>query len=130
MLRTIRLTLAIISLALITLLFMDFTGTLHTWLGWMARIQFLPALLALNVGVIVLLVALTWVFGRIYCSVICPPRHIAGHPGMDRKAAEETAEAAVLLFARQIGVEVWCPRPVYRCTGCRDKFFRGIACPV
>ena len=72
MLRTIRLTLAIISLALITLLFMDFTGTLHTWLGWMARIQFLPALLALNVGVIVLLVALTWVFGRIYCSVICP----------------------------------------------------------
>ena len=72
MLRTIRLTLAIISLALITLLFVDFTGTLHTWLGWMARIQFLPAVLALNVGVVMLLVALTWVFGRVYCSIICP----------------------------------------------------------
>ena len=56
----------------ITLLFLDFTGTLHTWLGWTAKMQFLPALLALNAVVIVVLVALTLVFGRIYCSVICP----------------------------------------------------------
>lgn len=26
-------------------LFLDFTGTLHAWLGWMARVQFLPAVL-------------------------------------------------------------------------------------
>jgi polyferredoxin len=38
----------------------------------MAKLQFLPAVLALNVGVIVFLVLLTLVFGRIYCSVICP----------------------------------------------------------
>ena len=38
----------------------------------MAKIQFLPALLALNVGVVLLLVLLTLVFGRVYCSVICP----------------------------------------------------------
>lgn len=38
----------------------------------MARIQFLPAVLALNVGVVVALVILTLLFGRIYCSVICP----------------------------------------------------------
>ena len=36
------------------------------------KIQFLPALLALNVGIIIALVALTLIFGRIYCSVICP----------------------------------------------------------
>ena len=72
MLRTIRLTLAIISLTLITLLFLDFTGTLHAWFGWMAHIQFLPAVLALNVSVILLLLALICIFGRIYCSVICP----------------------------------------------------------
>ncbi len=35
---------------MITLLFLDFTGTLHTWFGWLAKIQFLPAVLALNVG--------------------------------------------------------------------------------
>jgi ferredoxin len=56
----------------ITLLFLDFTGALHGYLGWMAKVQFLPALLALNVGVVVALVLLTLVFGRVYCSVICP----------------------------------------------------------
>ena len=72
MLRKIRLTCGIICLTLITLLFLDFTGTLHGWFGWLAKIQFLPAVLALNVGVVVLLIILTGVFGRIYCSVICP----------------------------------------------------------
>ena len=72
MLRKIRLTLAILFFTLITLLFLDFTGTMHAWFGWMAKIQFLPAVLALNVGVIVLLIALTLVLGRVYCSVICP----------------------------------------------------------
>ena len=67
-----RLTLAVIFFALITLLFLDFTGTLHTWFGWMAKIQFLPAVLALNIGVVLFLAVLTLVFGRIYCSVICP----------------------------------------------------------
>ena len=56
----------------ITWLFLDFTGTAHAWLGWMAKLQFLPAVLALNVGVIIGLVAITLVLGRIYCSVICP----------------------------------------------------------
>lgn len=72
MLRTIRLTLAVIFFALITLLFLDFTGTLHAWFGWMAKIQFLPAVLALNIGVVLFLAVLTLAFGRIYCSVICP----------------------------------------------------------
>ena len=72
MLRTIRLTTALICFTLITLLFLDFTGTLHMWFGWMAKIQFLPAVLALNLGVVLFLIALTWIFGRVYCSVICP----------------------------------------------------------
>lgn len=72
MLRKIRIAFAVIFFTLITLLFLDFTGSIHTWFGWMAKIQFLPALLALNIGVVVLLIALTLVVGRIYCSVICP----------------------------------------------------------
>ena len=68
----IRRILAIIFFAFITLLFLDFTGTLHAWLGWMAKIQFLPAVLALNFGVIAGLLLLTLLFGRVYCSVICP----------------------------------------------------------
>ena len=72
MLRKIRTILAAVFFTLITLLFLDFTGTLHCWLGWMAKVQFLPAVMALNVVVVVGLIALTLVFGRIYCSVICP----------------------------------------------------------
>ena len=72
MLRKLRIIAATIFFALITLLFLDFTGTLHAWFGWLAKIQFLPAVMALNVGVIVLLVALTLLFGRVYCSGICP----------------------------------------------------------
>ena len=72
MLRKIRVTLAVVCFTLITLLFLDFTGTLHAWFGGLAKIQFLPAVLALNVGVIVALLALTLLSGRVYCSVICP----------------------------------------------------------
>ena len=56
----------------ITLLFLDFTGTLHHWFSWIPKLQLLEAVLAVNVIAIVLLVALTLVFGRIYCSIICP----------------------------------------------------------
>ena len=41
-------------------------------LGWMAKLQLLPAILAGNVLVLVCLAVLTVLFGRIYCSVICP----------------------------------------------------------
>ncbi|MCM1300483.1 MAG: ferredoxin, partial [Bacteroides cellulosilyticus] len=56
MLRKIRILLAVLFFAAVTLLFLDFTGTLHAWLGWTARVQFLPALLALNLGVVAVLV--------------------------------------------------------------------------
>ena len=72
MLRRIRTILAAVFFTLITLLFLDFTGTLHCWLSWMAKVQFLPAVMALNFVVVGALVVLTLVFGRIYCSVICP----------------------------------------------------------
>ena len=72
MLRKIRIVLAAIFLLGLTWLFLDFTGTAHAWLGWMAKTQALEAILALNVLVIVLLAVLTLIFGRIYCSVICP----------------------------------------------------------
>jgi len=54
------------------LLFLDFTGGIHRYAGWMAKIQFLPAALALNVIVVAVLLLLTLLLGRIYCSVICP----------------------------------------------------------
>lgn len=72
MLKRTRTLLAAVVFILITLLFVDFTGTFQPYVGWLAKIQFLPAVLALNVIVVAALVLLTLIFGRIYCSVICP----------------------------------------------------------
>ncbi|MFR9652040.1 MAG: 4Fe-4S dicluster domain-containing protein [Rikenellaceae bacterium] len=72
MLRKIRVVVAAITLLLVTLLFLDFTGSLHGWLGWLAKIQLIPAILGIHVGVIIILALLTLLFGRLYCSVICP----------------------------------------------------------
>ncbi len=68
----LRVAIQILVLPLITLLFLDFTNAIHLYFGWLAKVQLLPAILALNVGVVLALAILTFVFGRIYCSVICP----------------------------------------------------------
>lgn len=72
MLRRIRITLATLTLIGLTLLFLDISGYLYPWTAWLAKIQFLPAVLALNVPVVIGLILLTLLFGRIYCSIICP----------------------------------------------------------
>lgn len=72
MLKKIRITVATLFFTLTTLLFLDFTGVLHRWFGWMAKVQLLPAILATNAAIIIALVLLTLLFGRIYCSAICP----------------------------------------------------------
>ena len=72
MLRKIRILLAVACFAAITGLFLDFTGSLHPLFGWLARIQLLPALLAVNLGAVAALIVATLLFGRIYCSVLCP----------------------------------------------------------
>ena len=72
MLRKIRITLATLFFVGITALFLDFTGALPAYLGWMAKIQFIPALLAVNASIVAGLLLLTFIFGRVYCSTICP----------------------------------------------------------
>lgn len=69
MLKKLRITLAAIFFVGITLLL---AGIGHQWWGWMAELQFLPSCLALNLAVIIGILLLTFLFGRIYCSVICP----------------------------------------------------------
>ncbi len=72
MLKKIRVALAVIFGLLITMLFLDISGVLHRYFAFAAKLQFVPALLALNVVVLIVLVLLTLLFGRVYCSVICP----------------------------------------------------------
>ena len=71
MLRKIRITLAVVMLLGASLLILDFTGTVHAWLGWIAEIQFIPAVLALNLGAAIALVLLTLVTRRLHNPFRC-----------------------------------------------------------
>ncbi len=92
MIKKIRVLLAVICFVAVTMLFLDFTGTAAEWFGWLAKIQFVPAVLALNVVALIVLLLLTLVFGRVYCSVICPlgvmqdvVNWLRGHVGSKKK---------------------------------------------
>lgn len=73
-LKVIRIVLAALMLFGITALIFDFTdgAVLRHWLGWMPKVQLLPAILALNVVVVVAILLVTSLIGRLYCSVVCP----------------------------------------------------------
>ena len=58
MLKTIRVILAVICLLAVTMLFLDVTGTAVRYVGWLAKWQFMPALLAMNVVVVAVLVVI------------------------------------------------------------------------
>ncbi len=72
MLRKVRIVLAVVFFAMLTLCFLDFTGVIPSYFAWMAKVQFLPAVLSLNVVIVAILLLATLVFGRIYCSIVCP----------------------------------------------------------
>ncbi|MDE6040631.1 MAG: 4Fe-4S binding protein, partial [Muribaculaceae bacterium] len=72
MLKYIRVVLAVLSILALTFMFLDFTGLAARWLDWLPKMQLIPALLAVNFLAVAFLAVITYLFGRIYCSVICP----------------------------------------------------------
>ena len=118
MLRTIRLTTAFICFTLVTLLFLDFTGTLHTWFGWLAKIQFLPAVLALNLGVVAHCIDLDFRSGLLLCNL--PSRYI---PGCRFMAGGETEEKSFPVFPRLVLVKIRGDGDLYPC---HDQWVRGM----
>ena len=71
-LRFIRVVVAICMLAAFIAYFIDFTEKVPNKLAFLAKLQFLPSFLAGSFVVFGCLVAATLLFGRLYCSVICP----------------------------------------------------------
>lgn len=72
MLKKIRVVFAIVSILAVVALFADFTGVARSVFGWLPKLQLVPAILSLCVPAIMAVVVLTLLFGRLYCSVICP----------------------------------------------------------
>ena len=71
-LRLLRILLAAFSFLGLTVSLLDFTGTAGEYLGWLAQIQFMPAVLSLSLWTVLAILALTFLFGRVYCSTVCP----------------------------------------------------------
>ncbi len=73
------------------------------WLSWLAKLQFAPAVLALDAVVLLALVALTLFCGRFYCEVVCPL-------GVSQDVLRKS-----FFFVKRLGVRRVCSRlPVSR----------------
>lgn len=72
MLKKIRVTVSIIFFALITFLFLDFAELLPNSFHRLAHIQLIPALAATNIVIVLAILLITLLFGRVYCSSVCP----------------------------------------------------------
>ena len=68
----IRVSIAVVFILVIGLFFLDFLEILPLQLHSILHIQWVPALLYGNVLIIVCLLLLSLLFGRIFCSAICP----------------------------------------------------------
>lgn len=76
-LRRARRAIAALAFALALLAFLDFREAIPpSWTVWIAQWQFVPSVLrslaGLGVGVLVFWLLLTFLFGRLYCSALCP----------------------------------------------------------
>lgn len=71
-LKGLRVFLAVLLFIPILLYFVDFAGKLPEGTSKLLHLQLLPAVLGGMFGVVAVLLLLTLLFGRLYCSVICP----------------------------------------------------------
>jgi ferredoxin len=72
MLKKTRVGVSAVLFALITFYFIDFAELLPGQFGWLARVQFLPAVSRSAIVIIAAWLLLTFLAGRVYCSSVCP----------------------------------------------------------
>lgn len=68
----VRVLLALLFFVPILLFFLDFTNKMPVDVHKFLHIQLLPAVLGGMFGIVAVLLIMTYLFGRIYCSAICP----------------------------------------------------------
>lgn len=70
--RYFRIALATLSFLAFNFIFLDFTYWGLKNLGWLTRWQMVPAWLSLNFFVLAVILGITYLGGRYYCSLLCP----------------------------------------------------------
>lgn len=71
-LKYIRRFVAVLVGGMLLLLFLDFTRLVPQSFHVLAHLQLIPAIMNGMIGILVLLLLATLLFGRVYCSVLCP----------------------------------------------------------
>jgi ferredoxin len=74
-LRRFRIVFAILFLIALTLVFADISGNAASFFKNLIKLQFIPALFGVLTGVVgifFILIIITLLFGRVYCSFLCP----------------------------------------------------------
>ena len=71
-LKGLRVALAILFFVPILLFFIDFSAVLPDSVHRLLHVQLMPAVLGGMIGIVVVQLVLALLFGRIYCSAICP----------------------------------------------------------
>ncbi|MBP3530368.1 MAG: 4Fe-4S dicluster domain-containing protein [Thermoguttaceae bacterium] len=71
-LRWARVAVAAVVFTVLTLFFLDFADFVPSQAVWLTKIQLVPSILAGAFGVFASLILITLIFGRVYCSVVCP----------------------------------------------------------
>lgn len=71
-LKYLRRMLAVVFGGMLLLFFLDFTRTIPLGFHRLAHIQLVPAIMNGMIGIVLLWIIVTLLFGRVYCSVICP----------------------------------------------------------
>lgn len=127
MLRKIRLAAALLFFTMITLLFLDFTGTVHGWFGWMAKIQFLPAVLALNVGVVIAPCFVDSAFGACLLFGYLSVRGVSRYHFLGFGKGKEESFPLLACF---VVVTLWGIGSVCRRFGSRGGFIGGVDCSL
>ncbi|MCM1354955.1 MAG: 4Fe-4S dicluster domain-containing protein [Staphylococcus sp.] len=71
-LRISRIVVAVAAFSLLVGLFADFGMELPAMAAWLAKVQLLPAAMAFAMTTFVVWLLVTLIFGRVYCSTVCP----------------------------------------------------------
>lgn len=92
-LKYLRIIVSVFCLAAMTATGAGTSSALLEAAGLIERVQFIPLVLSMSVGMIVLWLGLTFLFGRIYCSTVCPVGTVQDIfirlPRLTRKMASE-----------------------------------------
>lgn len=72
LLRLLRRTIAVLMFLSVALFLTGSAWGVALHFKWAARIQLVPVIMSVSITGIVILLAVTFIFGRIYCSTVCP----------------------------------------------------------